>query len=46
MHLGSKIILLLDQHGLSLLKHIDLLIVYCTYAALADQVIIASKSLD
>lgn len=46
MHLGSKIVLLLDQHGLSLLKHIDILIVYYTYQALAYQVIITSKSLN
>lgn len=46
MHLGSKIILLLDQHGLSLLKHVDIVVVYYIYEALVDQVIIASKSLD
>jgi len=43
MHVGSKIVLLLYQHGLSLLKHIDILIVYYTYEVLIVQVIITSK---
>lgn len=43
MLLGSKLILLLDQHGLSLLKHVEILIVYYTYEALVDEIIVISK---